>query len=332
MKKRYLWLGLIVLILGAALVISGCGGNKKEADKGGAGGAKEKVTLKVGYLPITHSLPLVVSHKLDNANYKNVSIEPVKFSSWPELTEALNSGQIQGAITMFELAIASKEKGIPTQIQLLSHRNGDFLTVNNEINSLDDLKGKTVAIPHRLSGHNILLYKALKEAGIKYEDVEKREVPPPDMMGALNRGEVVGYIVAEPFGTQAVKGGQGKALLRSEDIWKDWICCGLVLNEDFIRENPEAAQEFIDSFVKAGQYIDKNRTEAVKIAQEYMNIKSELWEESLKHISYSDLKPKKQEFETLQSYLVEMGLQKEKVNLDELIADQYAVKAYEKVK
>ncbi|WP_227767371.1 ABC transporter substrate-binding protein [Zhaonella formicivorans] len=329
MRKRKLWLGLIVLLIGVGLVVGGCGGGKEQAAGPDGSG---KITLKIGYLPITHSLPLVVSHKLDNANFKNVNVEPVKFSSWPELTEALNSGQIQGAITMSELAMASYEKGIPTQMQLLSHRNGDFLTVKNEINSLADLKGKTVAIPHRLSGHNILLYKALKEAGIKYEEINWIEMPPPDMMGALNRGEVDGYIVAEPFGTQAVKGGQGKVLLKANDIWPDWICCGLVLNQEFIKQNPEAAQEFMDSFVKAGRYIDQNRAEAVKIAQEYMNIKSELWEESLKYISYSNLKPEKEEFAAVQDYLVEMGLLQGKVNIDELVADRYAVKAYEKVK
>jgi NitT/TauT family transport system substrate-binding protein len=328
MNKKKLWFGLVVLVIGTGLLVSGCGGKDNE----GSAKSGDKVTLKIGYLPITHSLPLVVSHKLDNDNIKNVNIEPVKFSSWPELTEALNSGQIQGAITMSELVMASQEKGIPVQMQLLSHRNGDFLTVKNEINSLADLKGETVAIPHRLSGQNVLLYKALKEAGIDYDTINWIEMPPPDMVGALNRGEISGYVVAEPFGTQAVKGGQGKVLLKANDVWPNWFCCGLVINDQFIKENPEASQEFMNSFVKAGQFIDQDHGEAVQIAQEYMNIKSELWEESLKYISYSDLTPKKEEYAVLQDYLTEMGLLKDKLDLDQLVTDEYALKAYASMK
>ncbi len=328
MKKKTAILLSIVLVASLALM-AGCGGAKKAVEDKKA----EKPVLKIGYLPITHSLPLVIADKLNAGKYQNFKLEPVKFSSWPELTEALNSGQIQGAITMFELAMVSAERGVPVQILSLSHRNGDAITVAKDINTVKDLKGKSVAIPHRISGQNILLYQALKDKGLTLDDVQWIEMPPPDMPAALARGDIKGYVVAEPFGAKAVLGGYGKVLLRAQDIWPDWICCGLVLRSEFRKNYPEATQEFINSLVGAGQFIGNNKAEAVKIAQEYMKIDKKIWDKSFEFgVSYADLKPKREELERLQNYLVELKLLKGRVSLDSLLDDSIVTKAYEKVK
>lgn len=329
MRKKKLAIGFFLLIGLLATVIAGCG----EAGKEGKTEGEEKPTLRIGYLPITHSLPLVVTDKLDGGKYKNFKLELVKFSSWPELTEALNSGQIQGAVHMLELAMVSRERGIAEQVLALSHRNGDVMVVAKDINSVKDLKGKKVAIPHRMSGHNILLYRALKNNGLTLDDVQWIEMAPPDMPAALARGDVKGYIVAEPFGAKAVLGGYGKVLLRAQDIWPNWICCGLVLRSEFIKKYPEATQEFVDSFVSAGQFIMNNQEEAIKIAQAYMNIEAKIWKKSFEWgISYSDLRPQRQELKRLQDYLVQLKLLKGPINVDTLLNDSFVKKAYEKVK
>lgn len=325
-----------VLILVLAVVFAG---SVDEAIAKSQKPSGVKPVLKVGYLPITHSLPLVVADKLDQAAYERFKLELVPFSSWPELTEALNGGKIQAAITMFELAMVSQKRGVPVQVVALSHTNGDVLVVAKNIEKLEDLKGKTVAIPHRLSGHNILLYKALKDKGINYQEVGKLEMAPPDMPAALARGEVAGYIVAEPFGAQAVVGGQGKVLLRAQEIWPGWICCGLVIDSRLAAENSAAVQELVTSLVKAGKFIQKNRPEAVGIAQQYMKIKPELWERSLDWIDYSNLTPKPEEFTRLQDYLLELpwngrkgSLLDGKVDIDKLVNPTYAERAYQRVK
>lgn len=323
MKRKFNALIALIGILALVLTASGCGSGSDSKDAKTTA-SQEKVTLKIGYLPITHSLPLAVSDKLDGEKFKNVKLEPVKFSSWPELTEALNSGQIDGAITMGEIALTTKSKGVPLKFLLFSHREGDNLIVKKDINNISELKGKTIGIPHRLSGHNILVYKALKEAGIKYDEVNYREIPPPDMMGTLNRGEIDAYIVAEPFGSQAVVGGQGKVLLKAGDIWPNWVCCGLVMREDTIQNNSEAVRELVASLVKSGQYIDGNKAEAVNIAVEKLNAKPELWKESLENIKYSGLNPDKKDMEQLQNYLTEMKLLDKPVDLNEFIDTTFA--------
>lgn len=282
--------------------------------------AAKQPTLRVGYLPITHSLALVVADKLNAGKYRNLKLELVKFSSWPELLDAYNAGTIQAASELLVLALAGAERGVPESVVALSHRHGDFLTVAKDINSVRELKGKRVAIPHRMSVHNIILAQALKKEGLALKDVQWIEMPPPDMPSALARGDVRAFIVAEPFGAKAIQEGFGKKLLNARDVWHDYICCGLVINPSFKKQYPAATREFVDSFVAAGRYIDANRAESIRIARQYMNIDENVFKESLTHdVTYSDLRVKRSDVEKLQKYALELNLIKKPVNLDNLL-------------
>lgn len=286
----------------------------------GPSAAADLPTLKIGYLPITHSLAVVVADQFNAGKYQNLKVELVKFSSWPELLDAYNAGQIQAASELLVLALAGAEKGIPESVVSLSHRHGDMLTVAKEINSVKNLKGKRVAIPHRMSVHNILLSQALKKEGLTLKDVEWIEMPPPDMPAALARGDIKGFIVAEPFGSKAISAGFGKELLNAKDIWPDYICCGLVINPAFKKQYPAATREYVISFAAAGKFIDTNRKEAITIARKYINIDEKLFAEALSHgASYSDLHIKREEVEQLQRYALELNLLKKPVDLDQLL-------------
>lgn len=283
-------------------------------------GAADVPTLKIGYLPLTHSLAVVVADKLNSGKYRNVKTELVKFSSWPELLDAYNSGNVQAASELMVLALAGAERGVPESVVALSHRHGDILTVAKNIRSVRDLKGKRVAIPHRMSVHNILLSLALKKEGLTLKDVQWIEMPPPDMPAALARGDIKGFIVAEPFGTKAIQAGFGKKLLNAKDIWPDYICCALIVNPAFKKKYPAAVQEYLAAFTSAGKFIDANRPEAIRIARQYMNIDEKVFTQSLTHdVTYSDLRIKRGEVEQLQKYALDLNLLKKPVNLDSLL-------------
>jgi len=284
------------------------------------GFAASPPTFRVGYLPITHSLAVVVADSLNRGKYRNLKPELVKFSSWPELLDAYNSGEIQAASELLVLALAGAERGVPETVVALSHRYGDILTVTKNINSVRDLKGKRVAIPHRMSVHNILLSQTLKKEGLSLKDVEWIEMPPPDMPAALARGDISGFIVAEPFGTKAIQAGFGKKLVNAKDIWPDYICCSLVVNPAFMKQYPAAVKEYVDSFTAAGRFIDSNRHKAIRIARQYMNIDEKVLEQSLSlDVTYSDLLIKRNEVEQLHKYALELNLLKKPVNLVEVI-------------
>lgn len=297
---------ITVLLTAIVLSLAACSNNKKEI----AAENTLKKTIKIAYLPITHALPLFVENDLPKNSFKNTNIELVKFGSWPELMDALNTGKVDGASVLIELAMKAKEQGIDLKAVALGHREGNVIIVSNDIKSVADLRGKSFAIPSKLSTHNILLYKMLKNAGIDYGVVKVVELPPAEMPAALSEGRISGYVVAEPFGAKSVVINKGKVLFKSEDLWKDSVCCGLVLRSEFIKNNKNTAQEFVKEYMKAGARAEVKDTQINLIASKYMKVDKNVLDLSLKWISYLDLKLNVKDYDELRKNLIEMNLSK----------------------
>ena len=273
----------------------------------------EKKTVKIAYLPITHAVPLYVEDQNAEINveeFKNINIELVKFGSWPELMDALNTGKVDGASVLMQLAMKSKENGIDLKVVALGHRDGNNVTVSKDIKTTSDLKGKTVAVPQRFSTQNILLYQMLKDANVSYSDVKIVELPPAEMPAALAEGRIAGYIVAEPFGAKSVANGKGKTLFQSQDIWKDSVCCGLVLRNEFMKDNNVAAQELVNGYVKAGKEAELKDSKIQDVALKYMSVDKNILDLGLKSTTYTNLKINEKDYEQLRQYLITMELSK----------------------
>lgn len=301
MKKFIALFGLLSLFL----ILTACGTDQKSSGNSGS----EKRTIKIGYLPITHAVPLYIEKENElKDEFKNFELELVKFGSWPELMDALNTGRIDGASTHLTLAMKAKEQGIDLKAVALAQRNGNVLVTSNDVKSVEDLKGKNFAIPQKLSTQNILLDQMLKKAGLEYSDVKPIELPPAEMPAALAEGRIAGYAVAEPFGALSVEMGKGKVLYQSEEIWKDPLDCVLVLRNSLIQEDQKAAQEFVDGYIQAGKIAEQKDDFTREASSKYMKVDQKVMDLSLQWISYKDLRIKENAYNQLSQYLTDMSL------------------------
>lgn len=287
-----------VLLAGSLAVgaLTGCGESKSVSNEN---------AIKIAYLPITHSLALLEEAE-ELKKESGVQVELVKFGSWPELLDALNSGKVDGASVLIELAMKAKQEGVGIKAVALGHRDGNAVVVSKDIEKASDLKGKTFAIPHRQSSHNILLNETLKQGGLTIEDVTITELAPTEMPSALASGQIDGYCVAEPFGAMGVAIDAGKILYESNELWEDSICCGLVLTDEFLQEHEDEAKEFIESYKVAGNHLDAET--AMATAKKYFSQSEDVLEESLKLISYNDLEITEESYDTLVEKVKGYGL------------------------
>jgi NitT/TauT family transport system substrate-binding protein len=324
MNKKRLWLLLpVVAAVALAAVFTGYWPHA-EAPVPAAPAQQDKPELKIGYLPITHATALVMAHQERNGVFDNFNLEVVKFGSWPELTEALFAGHIDGAVMLFELALAGRQRGIPLQAVALSHRDGNVMVARPEIAAVADLSGKRVAIPSRFSVHHILLYKALLKAGLSLGDVEIVEMAPPDMPAALAGGEIAAYLVAEPFGAVAEVQGVGKVLHPSQEIWENSTCCVLALREGVLRDYPDAATELTIALLAAGESAEADPGKAIAVSSDYFGHAENVLAPALARTTFRKLAPSIDEFRQHQQYLLDLGVLTEPVALDELINEELA--------
>lgn len=310
---------LPVIILTSALALSGCAGKASESAAQDVAQAS-KETIKIAYLPITHSLAVLEEAKALEEN-ENISVELVKYGSWPELLDALNSGQVDGASVLIELAMKSRAEGIGIKAVALGHRDGNVIVVSNEIENGSDLAGKTIAIPHRQSSHNILINDALSLNGLTISDINVVELAPTEMPSALASGTIDGYCVAEPFGAVGVSVGVGKVLYESDELWEDSVCCGLVLTEEFLEEQEAVAKEFVEKYKEAGNNLTKEEAKAV--ANEYLSQSEDVIDVSLEWISFDDLEITEEMYEELCEKVINYGLMDNPPSYEDFVVSDF---------
>lgn len=299
MKKKFKRIISILATTAMMFSLSACGGNTADS------GNTNSDTVKIAYLPITHALPVFEEAK-ELEQETGLKVELVKYGSWPELMDALNTGRVDGASVLIELAMKSAQEGVGIKAVALGHKDGNVIVVSKDISSAEDMKGKTFAIPHRQSSHNILLNDALEKGGLTVDDINITELAPTEMPSALASGQIDGYCVAEPFGAMSVFMDYGKVLYTSEELWENSLCCGLVLTDSFIDNRPEDAKEFVEKYKEAGKNLTSDK--AKEIASEYLKQSDDVLDLSLKWISYDDLDITEDTYNTLIEKVKKYGL------------------------
>lgn len=246
-----------------------------------AQGAAAGHDLKIGYLPITDSAPLLLAHA--NGLYEKHGVkvaQPVMFRSWASLTEAFISGTVDVIHLLMPMSIYLKyELQADAQIIAWNHVNGSALTVAPSITDTKQLAGKTIAIPGWFSIHNILVQKILREAGLtpvirQTADAAKGEVTlivmaPSDMIPALTNGTIAGFTVADPFNAAAVATKAGRVHRFMGDVWREHACCVTMMRSSLIDRGDGVAQNFTNALVEAQIFAREHRKDSAKILSDH---------------------------------------------------------------
>ncbi len=305
-----LWLALITAMHGSLNL-------KWFAPKvAGTTAADEK--FRIGFLPVTCHLTCPVTDFINQQVEGQSSFEPVRFSGWPELKEAFLSGYTPATFILAPMAMALREQGVPIKVVYLGHRDGSAVMVHkdSQIYRMEDLRGKRIAVPNRYSNQRLLVFRALRNAGMTIKDIEMVEMPPPDMPAALYSKAVDAISSGEPFMGQTEIDGYGRVLWLTKDVWPNFISCVLAVHEDFIKTDRATVQRLVDGIASSGKWIDQsmdNRMDAAKfVAKNYYNQHPRLLEFVLSkppdRVTYTNLALRKPDFEEIEDLAREAGI------------------------
>lgn len=305
----------------------------------------QKTTIKVGHLKITDHLVLGISlDKVQNGQdiFNALDLQTQAFGGWNPLAMGLREGKIDAACILAPLAMELFHIDGKTKLVLFTHKSGSIIIANKRahIQSIEDFKGKTVLIPHFLSVHNLLFNKLLEEKGLTVgvgpgKDVAFEVVAPseiPEIIEYDEKGQVGGFIVAEPYGSQVVLSGYGEEFALSKDIWPNHPCCVLVVRADIIQQNPEAVQELTTSLVKSGLFIKSQPEAASEIGAKFLGqdkavVKRVLTDPPDRVVTH-ELLPRLEDLETLQTYLTtKIKAMSAKVDLEKFVDLSFATRA-----
>lgn len=237
--------------------------------------AEPNAPVRIGYLAVTDSTPLLVAHHNKLFEAQGLEVEkPRLFRSWAQIVEAFLSGQVNVVHLLSPMTVWARY-GSQSRAKVVAwnHMSGSGLTVLNDINDVADLGGRTVAIPFWYSLHNVVLQHLLKSKGLESisegqpgpKQVKLVVMAPSDMLPALANKQIAGYTVAEPFNASAELLKVGKILRFTGDVWKDHACCVVLMHEQDLEQRPEWTQKVVNGIVQAQAWIQDNRKETAHI-------------------------------------------------------------------
>ena len=297
--------------------------------------AKRKIV--VAYLPVTCQLTCPVTDYISKFSENGELFLPRMFQGFPELKEALISNRVQAAFIVAPMAIALAAQGVPIKVVYLGHRYGSALVVrkNGPVKTFADLKGRTIAIPSRFSDERLIVFRAMKIWGMKPDSIKMVEMAPPDVSGALAAGAIDGFVMGEPFPSQAEMAGYGRVLFQAREYWPDYMSCILVVRQDLINTRPDVVQVLVDGIARSGLWLDKGkpyRDDAADfVGRFYYNQKPALlrWAltKPMDRVVYSQLAPRKVDFDMVRDLMIETGVLNKKIEFSEYADTSFSDKA-----
>ncbi|MEH7796701.1 aliphatic sulfonate ABC transporter substrate-binding protein [Bacillus safensis] len=260
---------MIVIFLTLLLVLAGC-------DQAADGSENKVKEIRIG---IQQSLsPLLLAKEKgwfeQSFEKEGVKVKWVEFQSGPPQFEGLAANQLDFSQVGNSPVIAGQAAGIDFKEIGLSQdglkANGILVNKTSEIQKVEDLKRKKIAVAKGSSGFDFL-YKVLDRAGLSAKDVQIIQLQPDEAISAFENGSVDAWSIWEPFlSLETIKKG-AKLLVNGEAT--DLYSPGFTLvRTQFADQHPELVVKFLKVYDHAVKWQKAHPEEAVTLYARLKNL------------------------------------------------------------
>ncbi len=258
----------VLVLLGVAIGLMACSprGVQKEA------GEVIPIRLPVGYIPNVQFLPLYVMLEKGFAQQEELQVAIEHNVRETDAVALLGSGELTFAVVSGEQVLLSRAQGVPVVYVAAWYQKYPISVVaktEQGIQSVADLKGKTIGLPGLFGATYIGLQALLASAGLSDKDVTLSSIgfTQVEALATDQVQAVVGYATNEPIQLRA----------RGYDI-REWrvadfvsLCSnGLVTNEKTLRENPDLVRRMTRAFLQGLEYTINHPDESFEIGKKYI--------------------------------------------------------------
>ena len=320
---------IVLLMLGMALLISGCSSSKSTNDAG----ALTHISLPMGYIPNIQYAPFYAA--VEKGYFKDAGIEiefDYKFET--DGVTLVGAGELPFAVVSGEQVLLARAQGLPvTYVAAWYQQYPVSVVAKSEAGVIvpQDLKGRKIGLPG-LFGANYIGLRALLNAGRLTEDdvtLDSIGFNQVELVAAGQQDIVVGYSANEPIQLRAQ--GIPVTEIRVAD-YAQLAANGILASEKIVAENPELVRAFVGAFLKGLKDTIENPDDAFKLSESHipnfvdldatvqkqvLEISVEQWKAD--RLGYSE----PQAWENMQNVLLDMGLIPEKQDLNKAFTNQF---------
>lgn len=201
------------------------------------------------------------------------NVKLVWFANYTDSISALSAGRLDANSQTWSDTMGPLAKGLPLKAILVNDNSAgnDAVVVSPKLNSIKDLKGKTVAL-EEFSVSHFVLATALARNGMKPSDVKITNLSAGDAAAAFMAGRVDAAVVWNPWIHTIVSSGKGKAVFTSKDM-PGLIPDLLVAQDKAIQTKRKDLVGMIKAWFDTVAFIQQNPDEAAKIMSKVVSMK-----------------------------------------------------------
>lgn len=241
----------------------------------GCGKEKEIKEVHIGYFNnITHPQALLMKSEgsLQEQIGDDITLKWTAFNAGPAEVEALFSGDIDIGYMGPVPAVSANVKSQGDVVILSGAAKGGAVLVtkkDSNIQSINELSNKTVAIPQLGNTQHLCLLSLLEENGLKPVssggNVTISAVANADVANMMERGDIDAAFVPEPWGAILLEQG-AKLLLDYDKIYMEgtYDVALAVVRKEFMEANPGLVDKFLEAHKVATKKIKEDLDNSLK--------------------------------------------------------------------
>lgn len=325
-----------------------------------------KQLVKALYIPLADHYAALVAYERYRKKMKHADLQIQKMKNWDLLRAYFQSGEVDMAYVMSPLAMDMYNKKPHFRWIGLMHRDGNALAINDLLNKRVQLPSQRedrkpdvkvaaaltevykdtgrpteIGMPHLLATHTVVLYRYLKEHGLRLSlspntdaEVLAIAVAPPKSPAFIkaksNRAIPAAFEQSLPWADVVETGGFGKVAWYSKDVmqWKNGhVECIALATDKAVKTKFKALKEVMFYIRKAGEDIEKARNEGgakleaiVKIVRKHIKAHTRKaiiasLNSQLRVINYQNLNIDEAGLKQIMDFAVEGGILKKAVDI-----------------
>jgi NitT/TauT family transport system substrate-binding protein len=240
-----------------------------------------------GLASLIHSAPFFIAQAAGYYEEEGLSLEHIQFPGGLDTVRGIDSGIGFGTSSTIPVFIAA-EKGMDVKIfgNVYTSPSVNFIAPSgSSITSIEDVRGKKVAVSTPGSNSTYFAERTLREAGIiPGKDVELVSVgSASDSWTVLSQGVVDVAWTASPLSEKIADESESKIIWRSRDYVTDWSDTCLCATGAFIDENAEILKGWGSALKKGMDLIATDLEKAATIYAKAIDYKPEVAYDALKN-------------------------------------------------
>lgn len=309
---------ILLIAIMSVVALTGCSSKSSDVKES----KLDKLVLTYVTSPL--NVPTIVEkdQQILNKTFEDmgISIEYAEITSGADQTQALASGDVQilNAVGATSVILSAANDADIKVLSMYSRSPKAFAMYckDNNIQSPEDLRGKTIAGPVGTNLHQLLI-SYLATANMSLEDVNYVNMGIPDAKAALDGGSVDVALLAGPTGYNALK--QGYHMIADGEGLIDAIIA-VAVTEEFYNNNKDVIEKFVQAQNEISTFINENKEETFEIVSKVLDIDETAVKDMYEHydfsteISQNDIDG----FQRTADFMLESGMIEKEINVSDL--------------